>query len=223
MKAQPSRDTSLLSIGEVLTRLRVDFPDTTISKLRFLETEGLVTPQRTPSGYRKYSEGDVDRLRFVLTAQRDQYLPLRVIRQQLDEAKPPPHHVTRPTLAAVPEPGRLDRESLCQRAGIDFEQLADLERHGLISAQPGGWYDGDALTIAEVAARMADYGLEPRHLRAYKVAADREAGLFAQVVAPLQRQQERADDAVRELILLSQRMHAALLRAGLGETLGYGV
>jgi DNA-binding transcriptional MerR regulator len=211
-----------LSIGEVLNRLRVEFPDTTISKLRFLETEGLVQPRRTPSGYRKYSESDVERLRFILAAQRDQYLPLRVIRQHLDEerldaGKPPP----RPTLVAVKETGRLGREELCDRAGIAAALLADLEQHGLITQQAGGWYDADALTVAEVAGRLAEYGLEPRHLRAYKVAADREAGVFAQVVKPLQRQQARADDALRELILLSQRMHLALLRSGLSQTLGH--
>ncbi len=219
MKAQPARDPSLLSIGEVLARLRVDFPDTTISKLRFLETEGLVQPRRTSSGYRKYSEEDVARLRFILAAQRDRYLPLRVIREQLDGAG----GSSRPALAAVPDPGSWTRAELCQRAGISEELFADLELHGLIGAKPGGWYDGDALAVAEVAARMSEYGLEPRHLRAYKVAADREVGMFTQVVAPLQRQQARADEAVRELILLSQRLHLALLRGGLGETLGYDV
>lgn len=215
MSAQlPARDPSLLSIGEVLTRLRVDFPDTTISKLRFLETEGLVQPRRTPSGYRKYSEEDVERLRFVLAAQRDQYLPLRVIREQLDQGKP----AARPTLVTTQEVGRLGREELCERAGIQLDLLAELEQHGLISPQSGGWFDGDALTIAEVAGRMAQFGLQPRHLRAYKVAADREVGLFAQVLAPIQRQQARADDAVRELIQLSQLMHLALLRAGLSQT-----
>lgn len=219
MKAQPARDPSLLSIGEVLARLRVDFPDTTISKLRFLETEGLVQPRRTSSGYRKYSEEDVQRLRFILAAQRDHYLPLRVIREQLDETTAP----ARPTLVAVHDTGPWTRSELCQRAGIAEELLADLERHGLVGPKASGRYDADALAIAEVAARMSEYGLEPRHLRAYKVAADREVGMFTQVVAPLQRQQVRADEAVRELILLSQRMHLSLLRRGLGETLGYDV
>jgi DNA-binding transcriptional MerR regulator len=210
-----------LSIGEVLARLRVDFPDTTVSKLRFLESEGLVQPRRTPSGYRKYSEDDVARLRFVLAAQRDHYLPLRVIREQLDEGTSAPEAPpSRPALVAVQDEGRLDRAQLCERAGIGPQFLADLQTHGLIAEAPGGGFDADALTIAEVAARLAAYGLEPRHLRAYKVAADREAGLLAQVVAPLQRQQARADDAVRELIQLSQRMHLALLRSGLSQTVG---
>ncbi len=232
MAAEPAvKDSALLSIGEVLTQLRPEFPDTTISKLRFLETEGLVQPQRTPSGYRKYSRDDVARLRYVLAAQRDQYLPLRVIRQQLDDgAHLPP---ARPALVAVPDAAprpvsqdaRIRREDLCERAGIDEALLADLEGHGLITERAGGWYDADALTVAEVAKMLAAYGIQARHLRPYKVAADREAGLFAQVVAPLLHQQSpareaRADDALRELMLLSQRLHLALLRSGLSETLG---
>jgi DNA-binding transcriptional MerR regulator len=227
VKSQPA----LSSIGEVLARLRVDFPDTTISKLRFLEAEGLVRPQRTPSGYRKYTEDDVARLRFALGAQRDRYLPLRVIREQLDsgahlEAPPPPTPTPQPRPAAkaakeaAKEAGKLNRAQLCARAGIGAETLADLEGHGLVSAGPGGWFGAEALTVAEVAGRLAAYGLQPRHLRAYKVAADREAGLFAQVVAPLRRQQARADEVLGELMLLSQRMHQALLRLSLDETLG---
>ncbi|WP_246002581.1 MerR family transcriptional regulator [Allorhizocola rhizosphaerae] len=238
---QAARDPSLLSIGEVLAQLRTEFPDTTISKLRFLETEGLVQPQRTPSGYRKYSPEDVARLRYVLAAQRDQYLPLRVIRQQLDEGA----HVqapTRPTLVAVTddfvpeEPSRVHRDELLTRAGIDAALLADLERHGLVTARAGDWFDSDAVTVAEVAGRLAAYGIQPRHLRPYRAAADREAGLFAQVVAPMLRQhaslrdtgdrrdlasRARADEALRELMLLSQRLHLALLRLGLDETLGH--
>lgn len=236
MPAEPAaRDPSLLSIGEVLTQLRSEFPDTTISKLRFLETEGLVQPQRTPSGYRKYSDDDVARLRYVLAAQRDQYLPLRVIRRQLDDgAHLPAVPAPRPTLVAVPnrpaaeEPadGRIRRDDLCARAGISDEMLTDLERHGLVAERPGGWFDPDAITVAEVAGLLAGYGIQPRHLRPYKVAADREAGLFAQIVAPLLHQQSpareaRADEALRELMLLSQRLHLALLRSGLNDTLGH--
>jgi DNA-binding transcriptional MerR regulator len=245
-----ARDTGLLSIGEVLAQLRAEFPDTTISKLRFLETEGLVQPQRTPSGYRKYSREDVARLRYVLAAQRDQYLPLRVIRQQLDNGAhmPPP---SRPTLVAVkddfvegpvaepaaarPPETKVHREELCGRAGVSPQLIADLERHGLLTATGGDWFDAEAVTVAEVAGRLSEYGIEARHLRGARVAADREAGLLAQVVAPLLGRQSgardggerelvsraRADEAIRELILLSQRLHLALLRQGLNETLGH--
>lgn len=229
----------LMSIGEVLAHLRVDFPDATISKLRFLEAEGLVEPQRTPSGYRKYSWDDVARLRYVLTAQRDHYLPLRVIREQLaatDAEGLPPGGWSRLSLvpsdagdgaAAPPEPAdrRLSRTELISRTGIEESTLTGLEQHGLISARPGGWYDPDALVIAEVAVELGRFGLEPRHLRAYRAAADREVGLYAQLVTPLARQGDpsaraRAAEVVRELVTLSQRLHGALLRVGLREITG---
>jgi DNA-binding transcriptional MerR regulator len=236
-----STPSALMSIGEVLTHLRVEFPDTTISKLRFLEAEGLVEPERTPAGYRKYSWEDVARLRFVLTAQRDQYLPLRVIREQLatldDEAEPAGRQ--RPALVAVGPAGevphrgpaqsvpvdlRLSRTDLVERSGLDESTLTELERLGLIVSRSPGWYDADALAIAQAAVGLVGYGLEPRHLRAFGSAADREVGLFAQLLAPLARQndpaaQARAAETARELMGLSQRLHAALLRAGLSETL----
>ncbi|HEX5740058.1 MAG TPA: MerR family transcriptional regulator [Pilimelia sp.] len=222
-----------MSIGEVLRALRADFPDATISKLRFLEAEGLVEPQRTASGYRKYTPGDLERLRFVLTAQRDHYLPLRVIREQLaaldrgDRSALRP----RPALAAVDaaacggEPDRVDRAALLDRSGLAPAVLDRLESDGLVRAGPGGWYDADALTIATVAAELGRFGIEPRHLRAYRAAADREVGLYAQLVTPLLRQPDpsaraRADETVRELLALSARLHAALVRAGLRGTLG---
>jgi DNA-binding transcriptional MerR regulator len=232
-----------MSIGEVLAHLRVEFPDTTISKLRFLEAEGLVEPQRTPAGYRKYSWDDVARLRFVLTAQRDQYLPLRVIREQLAalESGPEEPGRHRPALVAVGPsgelPGRADgervpeaetrlaRADLVSRSGIDEATLTELERLGVLVASPPGWYDADALAIAQAVAGLAGYGLEPRHVRGYRTAADREVGLFAQLISPLARQNDpaaraRAAETARELVALSQRLHAALVRAGLRDILG---
>jgi DNA-binding transcriptional MerR regulator len=218
-----------MSIGEVLAHLRADFPDVTISKLRFLETEGLVEPRRTPAGYRKYAWVDVTRLRYVLTAQRDHYLPLRVIRQHLsalDSSASGPLELASPEPAsAEPTEVRLSREELMSRAGLDDALLRALEGHGLISVRNGGGYDADALEVAAAAARLAEYGFEPRHLRAYRTAADREIGLFAQLVAPMTRQKgpagrAKAADTVDELAALTQRVHAALVRAGLRETLG---
>lgn len=223
-----------MSIGEVLAQLRPEFPDTTISKLRFLEAEGLVEPQRTPAGYRKYSRDDVARLRYVLTAQRDQYLPLRVIRDQLAESEepssPPP---SRPTLVAVgssfapspPAESRLTRAELLERSGLDEATLLEVERLGLLGPVAPGRYDGEALAVAQAVAGLARYGLEPRHLRAYRASADREVGLFAQLLAPMMRQSDpagraRAAETARELAGLSQQLHAALVRAGLRETLG---
>lgn len=233
----------LLSIGEVLAELRAEFPDTTISKLRFLEAEGLVEPERTPAGYRKYSRENVARLRFVLTAQRDQYLPLRVIREQLAErdsaaSGEPPR--PRPTLVAVGPTGevpgrtdvaadsadvRLDRTTLIARSGIDESVLGELERLGVLVSRPPGWYDADALIIARAVVGLAAYGLQPRHLRGYRTAADREVGLFEQLLAPLARQNDpaaraRAAETARELAGLSQQLHAALVRVGLRSALG---
>jgi DNA-binding transcriptional MerR regulator len=214
-----------MSIGEVLAHLRADFPDVTISKLRFLETEGLVEPRRTPAGYRKYAWVDVTRLRYVLTAQRDHYLPLRVIREHL--AGLDSSSLAVPVSSASSEPAelRLSREELMSRAGVDDALLRALEQHGLISVRNGGGYDADALEIASAAARLNEYGFEPRHLRAYRTTADREIGLFTQLVAPMTRQQSpagraKAADTVGELAALTQRVHAALVRAGLRETLG---
>jgi len=223
-------DTPLMSIGEVLAHLRTEFPDTTISKLRFLEAEGLVDPQRTPAGYRKYSWDDVNRLRFVLTAQRDQYLPLRVIREQLDkqERQPP----QRPALVAVgaeqaadPADTRVPRDELTARTGVADDLLTELEKMGLVTSRPPGWYDGDAVIIVASVVGLARYGLELRHLRAFRAGADREVGLFAQLLAPLVRQHDpaaraRAAETARELQALSQRLHAALVRTGLRGELG---
>jgi DNA-binding transcriptional MerR regulator len=221
---------ALMSIGEVLAHLRSDFPDVTISKLRFLEAEGLVEPRRTPSGYRKYTWTDVARLRFVLAAQRDQYLPLRVIREQLGEVdrgerpEGPPLREVGAAMVPAPVPTRLSRAELLERSGLTEPALASLEQYGLLASRSGG-YDADALTVAELVAQLAEYGLEPRHLRPYRAAADREVGLFTQLVAPLARQstpaaRARAAETVRELAGLSQRLQAALVRIGLREMLG---
>lgn len=239
---EPAR-TKLMSIGEVLAHLRTEFPDVTVSKLRFLEAEGLVHPQRTPSGYRKYTWEDVARLRYVLTAQRDQYLPLRVIREQLAamDREGGAGWRQRPALVAVrdagptpgggdragaePADGRVDRAQLIARSGLDEATVAELERMGLLVARPPGWYDADALAVARAVAGLAAHGLEPRHLRAYRAAADREVGLFTQLIAPLARQKDpvaraRAAELARELAGLSQQLHAALVRVGLREVLG---
>jgi DNA-binding transcriptional MerR regulator len=218
----------MMSIGEVLAQLRADFPDVTISKLRFLEAEGLVEPRRTPAGYRKYTWTDIARLRYVLTAQRDHYLPLRVIREHLASMEDTPGSVVAVEVSSGPtEPVelRLTRDELMARAGLDDAVLRALEQHGLLRVRNGGGYDADALEVATAAARLAEYGLEPRHLRGYRAAADREIGLFSQLVSPMAHQKgpagrARAADTVHELAALTQRVHAALVRAGLRETLG---
>jgi DNA-binding transcriptional MerR regulator len=243
MTATNAAAQATLSIGEVLTQLRGDFPDITISKIRFLETEGLVRPDRTPSGYRKFSPADVSRLRYVLAQQRDHYLPLRVIKDQLDAidrglVPPGPGGVPRVPHLAIADNAptaehfrpvtptlRLSREELLNATGLSAEQLSELEQFGMISARPGDQYDDDALAVGQVVVELARYGLEGRHLRAFRTAAEREIGLFSQVVGPMARQRgadakARAEEAVRELASLSVRLHAALVQIGLRDVAG---
>jgi DNA-binding transcriptional MerR regulator len=230
-----------MSIGEVLSQLRPEFADVTISKIRFLESEGLIEPERTSSGYRKFSRDDVARLRYVLAAQRDRYLPLKVIKDHLEAIdrglEPPdlPGGGPKVPMALVATDGypaaedfaphasevRLSRTELLDAAGLDPAQLEELEKYGLIAPRQGSThYDGDALVVAKTVAEMARFGIEPRHLRPYRTAAEREIGLFEQVVTPLVRQRgpearARAEEVVRELAALSVRLHAGLVKTGL--------
>jgi len=238
---------AVLAIGQVLRRLRDEFPDISISKIRFLESEGLVEPDRAPSGYRRFSETDVERLRFVLRAQRDQYLPLKVIKDQLadlDRGVAPPGRTqgggdtgTSPgaqraeevaargagdfghAAAFAPPQGnvRLTEDELREAAGLDFDALRQLQEYRLLPRAAGGHYDEVAVAIAATAARLATYGLQPRHLRAFKMAADREIGMFEQLLIPLRRtgNTEAAGETLRELAALSVRMHALLVKSGL--------
>jgi len=225
-----------LSIGEVLSRLRTEFADITISKIRFLEAEGLIEPQRTPSGYRKFTTTDLDRLRFVLIAQRDQYLPLKVIKENLDamdRGLSPAKNVggvASPRLAtnagvltsdqfASNNDLRLTRTELLAASNLTNEQLTEIESYGLITIR-GRHYDSDALSVAKAVAEISAFGIGARHLRAFKTAADREIGLVEQITTPLLRQKgseskARAEEVERELASLSIRLHASLVRAGL--------
>ncbi|KPC59486.1 MerR family transcriptional regulator [Streptomyces chattanoogensis] len=231
--AAPS-DGRPVSIGTVLTLLREEFPEVTISKIRFLEAEGLVEPERTPSGYRKFTAADVERLAGVLRMQRDHYLPLKVIREHLD-ALERGEQVQLPAQATAPrdlvpgmrEPGedrpataRVGREELLAAAGVDEAALADWESYGLVVPGADGSYDSEAVTVAKLVAELGRFGLEPRHLRAVKAAAEREAGLVEQVVAPLRRHRNpqtrtHAEATARELATLSVRLHAALVQSAL--------
>jgi MerR HTH family regulatory protein len=311
-------DRSHLSIGEVLSLLQDEFPDVTISKIRFLESQGLLDPERTPSGYRKFYEGDIDRLRWILRQQKEHYLPLKVIKDRLDDGAVPaggapaadrnggPAHeptpgtgtlalalddrppvlpeaddvpaaradpptppappaatpggrddtagVQRPApgaqaapaptagrtgvpageapepargraghrrRAAAPEPGSvsLTADELAEASGLNTRDVRDLERFGLLEGFAVGdatYYDADALVIARTAAGFLQHGIEARHMRTYKVAVDREAGLFEQIVLPLLKQRNpdakrRATQTVVELIRLGDDMRRVLL------------
>ncbi len=183
----------------MLTRLKPEFPDLAISKIRFLESEGLVTPHRTPSGYRQFSAADVERLRYVLAAQRDHYLPLKVIKDQLDaidrglEPGTPGGSAAALSVVAPDGPSprdfaattqiRMTRAELLAQSGLTATSLAELEQFGLVAAGPGGYFDADTVLVAGTAAELLAVGLEPRHLRSFRTAADREATLITQLVS----------------------------------------
>jgi DNA-binding transcriptional MerR regulator len=227
--------TPRLTIGEVLAVLRDDFPDVTISKIRYLESEDLVHPERTPSGYRKFSRADVSRLRYVLAAQRDQYLPLRVIKEHLealDRGEPLPPAAGTSTTVPPPAAGEdgggavppLTAEQFARAAGLEPEQLADCVQFGLLSTDADGRHPAADLPVARAAAGLARHGIEPRHLRVYRSGVEREAGLVEQLVAPVLRARSeeartRATEKLRELAALSAQLHSALLEARLRELL----
>lgn len=313
-------ERSHLSIGEVLNLLQDEFPDVTISKIRFLESQGLLDPERTPSGYRKFYEGDIERLRWILRQQKDNFLPLKVIKDrlaagELDDgpmAAPAPTsapprspvavavaatpvvaavasdfnshvdlasapksavavgEVDRPNRRAAAEPtsgrgrGRpraevrpastnsvvpaladstdpvpslldngetamsLTRDEMLSVTGLAAKDLVELERFGLLSSRTLGntsYYDDDALVVAKLAAGFMAHGVEARHLRMYKVSAEREAGVFEQLVMPLLKQRNpgaraQATERLDELATLGGRLRAAMLRQALREHLG---
>ena len=199
MSAEPAR--AYFGIGEVIAQLRGEFPDVSVSKIRFLESEGLIQPARSPSGYRKFGPADVDRLRYILTAQRDRYLPLRVIKDQLDSDQP----------AAGP----LSRRELLDETGIGEAELAELEEFGLV-LRSGRHYPPEALEAVRAIAALGRYGVQARHLRVLRASAERETALIEQVVAPIVRQRSpgarsRASLTAQDIAALVLDAHAALI------------
>ncbi len=295
-----SGEQSHLSIGEVLTLLQVEFPDVTISKIRFLEAQGLLDPERTPSGYRKFHDDDIERIRWILTQQRDHFLPLKVIKERLAKGdlstdvpegvlpfardteadqRSPVAPASRPDPASDPtsgasgsdtvpvlgsamgtvpaledergrhpavhvkgEPGpmsapvvefrrsgaNLSIEDLARESGLTLRELGDLERFGLISTRSLGqitYYDDEALIVARLAAGFHRHGIETRHLRMFKVGAEREAALFEQLITPLLRKRtaearEQAVAILEDLAELADDLRASMVRTVLREYLG---
>jgi DNA-binding transcriptional MerR regulator len=208
MSATAPKREHLIRIGEVVSRLRAEFPDISISKIRFLEDEGLITPERTRGGYRLFSDHDLERLDTILRLQRDEFLPLRVIRDEL--AAPGATERKRRRPGAVGE--RVETigiEELCSRAGITREQAKDLEDFGLLSGAGSGGdkrYAETDVDIAVVCAQLTRYGVDARHLRTFKTAADREAALLEQLVSPALRARnaERRAAGLRDLQSLTE-------------------
>ena len=205
MSAEPAR--AYFGIGEVIAQLRAEFPDISVSKIRFLEAEGLIQPARSPSGYRKFGPADVDRLRYILTAQRDRYLPLRVIKDQLD--------------ADQPAAGPLTRRELLDAAGIDERSLAELEEFGLVR-RSGRQYAPEAVEAVRAIIALGRYGVQARHLRVLRASVERETALIEQVVAPVLRQRspgarDRAATSARDIAALVLTVHAALIEMTLAD------
>ncbi len=220
----------LRSIGQVLATLKVEFPDISISKIRFLESEGLLSPERAPSGYRRYSPHDVDRLRYILRVQRDHYLPLRVIREHLDaldRGDEPPAVETSVPIVSAPErppvpraqqgeperrPMRFTRRELIAASGISEAFLLELERQQLVQPRRStSFYGREALTICVVARKLQLYGMDSRHMRAVKQSAEREAGLVEQAILPFLRRHSEASEAATEVTQLIIHAHAAMM------------
>ncbi len=239
------------SIGEVLSLLTEEHPDLTISKIRFLESQGLIAPQRTPSGYRKFFDADVERLNWVLIQQRDNFLPLKEIKRRLAGgavAKTAPRGAADGPEAAVVTPslfasrsrddtaegdaeatdevqhdsGGLTLAQMAQIVGVDVEHIAELRRLGLITADKElagadgsteAVFDHHALAVARTAAALADHGMPARIARMFKIAADREAGIYEQMLGSLiaRGDAERLQAELAEVIDLAESLRRLLL------------
>jgi DNA-binding transcriptional MerR regulator len=197
----------LLTIGTLCGLLKDEFPDISISKIRYLEDQGLLAPRRTQGGYRLFSEDDVERLETILRLQRDEFLPLRVIRQEL--ASPAARDRKRRRGGLTGDEHELDLSDLCERAGIDARLARELEEFGLLVprtvAGEKRYAELDA-DIAHACGQLARFGIAPRHLRSFRTAADREAGLIEQAVGPALRARspERRQAGLEDLESLAE-------------------
>lgn len=220
------------TIGDVLKQLKPDFPDVTVSKIRFLETEGLISPRRSQSGYRRFSPDDIARLRYILTHQRDNYLPLKVIRQQLDAMdsgkvtpvtaakRPAPGALTAEQFRAAEAPRRLTRPDVVARADVDDSFVGSLIRMGLISANSAGFFSVDDVLIVQLAFRLTEYGFDNRHLKSLMTIGQRQTDMVAKVAEPLahgrdENARQRAEEKAREVSALILSLNTALVKGNL--------
>jgi DNA-binding transcriptional MerR regulator len=204
--AQAPKRARLLTIGAVCERLKGEFPDISISKIRYLEGEGLVAPQRTRGGYRLFGEEELERLERILRLQRDEFLPLKVIREELEKPTSPERRRRRAHGLRDAE-GELDQAALCERAGIDRRLARELEEYGLLAPRVAGgerFYSETDTEIASICGRLAGFGIAPRHLRAFRTSTDREVGLLEAAIAPAlrSRNSERRQQGTRDLQVL---------------------
>lgn len=220
-----------MSIGEVLVTLKAEFPDVTISKIRFLEGEGLVEPERTPSGYRKFREDEVERLRAILRLQRDEYLPLKVIKQRLDKVEQErpvsKRRRSEPSsdddVVASPTEVQMSVDELAAATGVDSDRIKELESFGLLCSHGldgHRYYDGQDFIVLSIVKDFFKYGIEPRHLTMYRHFAEREATFFQGIVMPMLRQKnpdarQAASQNLAELATLSRKLKQALLQSNL--------
>ena len=222
------------SIGEVLVGLKTEFPDITISKIRFLESEGLIAPERTPSGYRKFFDPDVERLRSILRLQRDEYLPLKVIKDRMERVDagepeiPEPLEEDESDQLAEPVAGlQMSLDEMSSATGIEPEKIKELEDFGLVCShgpEAATYYDGDDYMVLSVVKEFFKHGIDPRHLRMYQQQAEREGNLFETVVVPMLRQRnpearQAAVTSLQDLSKASRKLRQALLRINLKEYL----
>jgi DNA-binding transcriptional MerR regulator len=223
------------SIGEVLVSVKTEFPDITISKIRFLESEGLIDPERTPSGYRKFYDKDVERLKSILRMQRDEYLPLKVIKDRLlaqesadgqveGVAPPSPAEADAEEQLAEPPTGlQMSIEEMSAATGVERDRIKELESFGLVCShgpESARYYDGDDYIVLSIVKDLFRYGVEPRHLTMYKHFAEREASFFESIVLPQLRQRNPearkvAATSLGELAKASRKLKQALLRTNL--------
>ena len=227
------KDSTTLSIGDVAEALQKEFPSVTVSKLRFLEAEGLIHPPRTSSGYREFRRIDIERVRYILRQQRDHFLPLKVIKTKLNAWERGEEPTVSPPAGPPPETYfattgvRLDADGLARSAGVPTSVISALIDHGVLADRSTGAtaYNDDDVAVVRAAHRLMVHGLEPRHLRSIRLAANREVDLFRQLAGPLLRHaspasRQQAAEVLADVAQAAREMQEAMVRADLRETLG---
>lgn len=219
-----------MSIGVVLKRLGTEFPDVAVSKIRFLESEGLITPQRTASGYRRFTDEDVERLRYILVTQRDNYLPLKVIREQLDamdsgqvrslmsagETDP----IISPEKFRKPAKTRLSEADVAEQANCEPAEVAELASTGIITPDASGFFTADDVRIVSTALSLQEFGFGASQLKRLRTAAERQADLIDQVTGPVAHgkddsARQRAEEMSQQISALVVSLHASLVKNAL--------